>query len=122
MDEDVTGEPEPVKFNVPIIPNMDDKLPLKLMHELDMRALSDTLMSYTQFRCLIHSQDAIDRVVSQNAPNLIKCLESSLEETEICSKIETMDLPNGKVLITFRSDSSTLNAKEIQRKALESIK
>ena len=37
-------------------------------------------------------------------------------------KIESMDLPAGKVLITFRSNSATLSAQDIQRKSLESIK
>ena len=109
----MTGQLDPTLFNVPIIPNLDEKLPLKLMHELDLRALSDTILCYTSFRSLIHSQEAVERILSQNAPNLIKCLESSLEETESSMKIERMDLPAGKVLITFRSNSATLSAQDI---------
>ena len=62
--QEVTGQLDPTLFNVPIIPNLDNKLPLKLMHELDLRALSDTLLCYISFRSLIHSQDAVERILS----------------------------------------------------------
>ena len=115
------GTDEPVQFLVPLIANKLGKTPFHLMDDFGLRSLSDTMMGYTMFQYLINHQTGVDRILQQEAPNLIKCIESSLMETETTCVIESLDMPNNTPIITFRSDLPTLNQEQIQSLALESV-
>ena len=52
---------------------------------------------------------------------MIKFIESSFQGLEASQKIESLDLPINTYIVTFRSESATLNQKEIQEKVDESI-
>ena len=52
---------------------------------------------------------------------MIKFLESSFQVSESSQKIESLDLPANISFVTFRSDTNTLNLKEIQEQVDASI-
>ena len=52
---------------------------------------------------------------------MIKFIESSFQVKESSQKIESLDLPANTYIVTFRSESATLNLKEIQDQVDESI-
>ena len=60
-------------------------------------------------------------MLDNEAPNLMKCIETSLEVTRTSALIESIDLPIHTQMITFRSDIATLNQEQIQNLALKSL-
>ena len=91
------------------------------MDDKKLTTLSDTMMGFSQFLHLINYQTGVNRILQQEAPNLIKCIESSLMDTETTCVIESLDMPNNTQMITFRSDLPTLNQEQVQHLALESV-
>ena len=79
------------------------------MVSLGLRALADTLMGNVKFQNLNNYQEDVSMMLENEAPNLIRCIETSLEVTPTSALIESIDLPIHSQLITFRSDSATLN-------------
>ena len=106
---DVTGLEINTQFKVPMIANRYKKRPYQMMNDLGLRALADTLMGYIGFQNLNNYQEDVSRMLENEAPNLMKCIETSLQVTPTSALIESIDLPIHAQLITFRSDSATLN-------------
>ena len=52
---------------------------------------------------------------------MIKFIESSFQDLEASQKIESLVLPVNTYIVTFRSDSATLNVKQIQAEVNKSI-
>ena len=92
-----------------MIANRLGKRPYQLMAELGLRALADTMMGNMKFQCLNNYQEDVSRMLDNEAPNLMKCIETSLEVTRTSALIESIDLPIHTQMITFRSDIATLN-------------
>ena len=83
------------------------------MHEQGFSVLVDAMMSQIQFNRIIRNQDQFYDILESEDPNMIKFIESSLQETENLQKIESMDLPVNTSIVTFRSKSAELDLKEI---------
>ena len=120
-DPVVLGTDEPQQFLVPLVTNKQGMTAIHLMDQYGLRSLSDIMMQYTSFQYLINYQGDVNRIMQQEAPNLIKCIESSLMESETTCLIESLDMPANTQIITFRSELATLNQEEIQHLALESL-
>ena len=106
---------------MPLVTNKQGMTAIHLMDQYGLRSLSDIMMQYTSFQYLINYQSDVNRIMQQEAPNLIKCIESSLMESETTCLIESLDMPANTQIITFRSELATLNQEEIQHLALESL-
>ena len=106
---DATGLEINTQFRVPMIANRYNKRPYQLTFDLGLRALADVLMGNVKFQNLNNYQEDVRIMLENEAPNLMKCIETSLEVTPTSALIESIDLPIHAQLITFRSDSATLN-------------
>lgn len=104
-----TGLEINAQFKVPMIANRYNKRPYQKTFDLGLRALANALMGNVQFQNLNNYQEDVSRMLENEAPNLMKCIESSLEVTPTSALVESIDLPIHAQLITFRSDSATLN-------------
>ena len=62
-----------------MIANRLGKRPYQLMAELGLRALADTMMGNMKFQCLNNYQEDVSRMLDNEIPNLMKCIETSSE-------------------------------------------
>ena len=89
---------------MPIIPDASGMTPFHLVQKLRLNVLLDEMMEHLRFSRLINEQETVKQILKQGDPNLIKFVESSLEETQASSKIKSIHMPVLKEIITFRSD------------------
>ena len=76
-----------------MIPNRLGVRPYRMMSDLGLRALADTLMGNCRFQNLNNYQSDVSCMLENEAPNLMKCIETSLEVTPTSEKVESIDLP-----------------------------
>ena len=55
------------------------------MHDAGLRVLVDTIMSQIQFHRIITDQAEVGALLQKEDPNLMKFIESGLQETEAAS-------------------------------------
>ena len=60
-------------------------------------------------------------LLEEQDPNMIKFIESSLQETYSSSKINSINMPVNTQIITFRSNSALLIQEEIQDSVSKSL-
>ena len=84
------------------------------MHDTGRRVLIDTLMGKIEFHRIINYQQEVEELLQQEDPNMIKFIESSLQETPSTDKIISLDMPPSATFVTFRSPSSRLDQEEVQ--------
>ena len=112
--EEVAVDESTESFKIPILPNKLGMTSFWQMHEAGLRVLVDTMLSNIQFYRIIKEQKDVGELLEQEDPSMIKFIESSLQESQAAQKIESIDLPVNTHIVTFRSESATLNLKEIQ--------
>ena len=82
IDPDITGTEEEDQFKVPILVNQIGKSAYQLMHDSGRRVLIDTLMGKVEFHRIINYQEEIDELLQQEDPNMMKFIESSLQQNK----------------------------------------
>ena len=117
VDKDITGKKDEVQFQVPILPNLNNKTPFQLMNIEDLLALSDIIQEYVQFPSLVKDHVDFQKIVKQEASNLIKCIETSLESTNTSLLVESIEMPRDTYLITFIAEEGSLTQEQIQIRA-----
>ena len=59
------------------------------------------MMLYTKFQSVIDDQEDVRLILEQNASNLIKFIDTSLQESDVTDRIK---MPLKTPMITFRSN------------------
>ena len=61
------------------------------------------------------------KILCSKAPSTVQLLENSMEETEHLKKIESLEIPQDTKMITFTSNFSKLDQKQLQKKTDEKL-
>ena len=69
----------------------------------------------------MNEQEEVGKLLEEQDPNMIKFIESSLQENCSSSKINSINMPVNTQIITFRSNSARLIQEEIQDNVSKSL-
>ena len=83
------------------------------MHEANLRVILDVLLRNIPFKRIIRKQEDVAKLLEKEDASMMKFIDSSLEETPPCQEIESLDLPVGMQIATFRHYASILSPESI---------
>lgn len=110
-DAEVSGNEDTDLFKAPIILDASGKSPFRHMIDSNLKSLSDMMMLHFKFQSIVNEQKDVGLMLEQNASNMIKCIDTSLQETPFTRLVDSIQMPLKTQMITFRSISTTLNQK-----------
>ena len=83
------------------------------MEQAELRVLVDVFLRMVPFVRIVRGQDEFQELLQAEDPSMMKLINSSLQETPSCQEVESLNLPVGTQIVTFRHYASVLSPEQI---------